>query len=412
MAERRAKRPKITRGEDDYMPGNITEIELHNFMTFSKLTCKPGSRLNLVIGPNGSGKSSLVCAIALGLGGEPQLLGRASSIGAFVKRGEESGYIKISLRGETKEDQLTILRKIDTRNKSEWIFNGKAVPKKNVTDMIQRFNIQVNNLTQFLPQDRVCEFAKLTPVQLLEETEKAVGDPRLPVQHVDLISKSEELKKSERTVKSGRETLDQLKEVNSQLERDVERLRQREQLLGQAETMKKKLPWLKYDAKKAEFLEAKRQEQDAKKKLDEAAENLNELMEPIEEKKQEKAERDAKCKKVNGLLGDNANKRMKLLDQDSRLDVQVNGKYKEMEDLRKQEESRQRRISKAQEDLSAAELELANLPSYEPPRGKIDSLGSKILELQDGARELRSQKSEIERTLDRNRTTFRQCTDK
>ncbi|WMV10752.1 hypothetical protein MTR67_004137, partial [Solanum verrucosum] len=136
------------RGEDDYMPGNITEIELHNFMTFSKLTCKPGSRLNLVIGPNGSGKSSLVCAIALGLGGEPQLLGRASSIGAFVKRGEESGYIKISLRGETKEDQLTIVRKIDTRNKSEWIFNGKAVPKKNVTDIIQRFNIQVNNLTQ------------------------------------------------------------------------------------------------------------------------------------------------------------------------------------------------------------------------------------------------------------------------
>lgn len=55
------------------MAGNITEIELCNFMTFNKLTCKPGSRLNLVIGPNGSGKSSLVCAIALGLGGEPQV---------------------------------------------------------------------------------------------------------------------------------------------------------------------------------------------------------------------------------------------------------------------------------------------------------------------------------------------------
>ncbi|XP_070043138.1 structural maintenance of chromosomes protein 5 isoform X1 [Nicotiana tabacum] len=412
MSERGAKRAKITRGEDDYMPGNITEIELHNFMTFSKLTCKPGSRLNLVIGPNGSGKSSLVCAIALGLGGEPQLLGRASSIGAFVKRGEESGYIKISLRGETKEEQLIITRKIDTRNKSEWIFNGKAVPKKNVTDIIQRFNIQVNNLTQFLPQDRVCEFAKLTPVQLLEETEKAVGDPRLPVQHGDLISKSEELKKSERTVKSGRETLDQLREVNSQLERDVERLRQREHLLAQAETMKKKLPWLKYDAKKAEFLEAKSQEQDAKKKLDEAAESLNELMEPIEEKKQEKAERDAKCKKINGLLGDNANKRMKLLDQDNRLDVQVRGKYNEMDDFKKQEESRQLRISKAQEDLRTAELELANLPPYEPPRDKIDGLGSKILELQDAAREQRSQKSEMERSLDWNRTAFRQCSDK
>lgn len=55
------------------MPGNITEIELNNFMTFDHLICKPGSRLNLVIGPNGSGKSSLVCAIALALGGEPNV---------------------------------------------------------------------------------------------------------------------------------------------------------------------------------------------------------------------------------------------------------------------------------------------------------------------------------------------------
>lgn len=55
------------------MPGSIIEIELHNFMTFNHLKCKPGSRLNLVIGPNGSGKSSIVCAIALGLGGEPQV---------------------------------------------------------------------------------------------------------------------------------------------------------------------------------------------------------------------------------------------------------------------------------------------------------------------------------------------------
>lgn len=62
-----------SRGQDDYIAGNIIEIELHNFMTFDHLICKPGSRLNLVIGPNGSGKSSLVCAIALALGGEPQV---------------------------------------------------------------------------------------------------------------------------------------------------------------------------------------------------------------------------------------------------------------------------------------------------------------------------------------------------
>lgn len=41
-----------------------------------------------------------------------------------MKRGEESGFIKISLRGDTKEEHLTITRRIDTRNKSEWLFNG------------------------------------------------------------------------------------------------------------------------------------------------------------------------------------------------------------------------------------------------------------------------------------------------
>lgn len=82
-APRAAKRPKFApgaappqRGEDDYVPGNIVEIELFNFMTYDHLVCCPGPRLNLVVGPNGSGKSSLVCAIALGLAGDPNVRAR------------------------------------------------------------------------------------------------------------------------------------------------------------------------------------------------------------------------------------------------------------------------------------------------------------------------------------------------
>ncbi|PSS26478.1 Structural maintenance of chromosomes protein [Actinidia chinensis var. chinensis] len=412
MNEPRRKRPKISRGEDDYMPGSIVEIELHNFMTFNNLTCKPGPRLNLVVGPNGSGKSSLVCAIALGLGGEPQLLGRASSVGAFVKRGEETGYIKISLRGNTKEERLTIMRKIDTRNKSEWLFNGKSAPKKDVIEVIQQFNIQINNLTQFLPQDRVCEFAKLTPVQLLEETEKAVGDPQLPVQHRALIDKSGELKKLERTVQRNGEYLGQLKSLNAEQERDVERVRQREELLAKVELMKKKLPWLKYDMKKAEYMEAKDQENDAKKKLDEAAKSLNEAKEPIEKKKKGKASQDTKCKQVRNLLDNNAKKRMQLVESEHCLGVQVRGKYNEIEELKRQEESRQQRISRAKEELIAAEVELTNLPSYEPPKDELERLSAQILELEETAREKRHQKAEKERLLAQNKGTLRQCADR
>lgn len=54
-----------------------------------------------------------------------QLLGRASSVGAYVKRGEETAYITISLRGDTEDEKIVITRKIDTRNKSEWLLNGR-----------------------------------------------------------------------------------------------------------------------------------------------------------------------------------------------------------------------------------------------------------------------------------------------
>ncbi|XP_066161703.1 structural maintenance of chromosomes protein 5-like [Oryza sativa Japonica Group] len=128
------------RGDDDYVPCNIVEIELLNFMTYDRLACHPGPRLNLVAGPNGSGKGSLV-------------LGRAASVGAFDKRGEESGHVKISLSGNTPEHIIRITRKIDTKNKSEWLLDA-TVPRKEVVDLIKKFNIQDNNLTQFLPQDQ------------------------------------------------------------------------------------------------------------------------------------------------------------------------------------------------------------------------------------------------------------------
>jgi hypothetical protein len=63
----------MSRGEDDYLSGNIVEIDMHNFMTYDHIKSRPGSRLNLVIGPNGTGKRSLVCAIAIGLAREPQV---------------------------------------------------------------------------------------------------------------------------------------------------------------------------------------------------------------------------------------------------------------------------------------------------------------------------------------------------
>jgi len=46
----------------------------------------------------------------------------------------------------------------------------------------------------FLPQDRVSEFAQMTPQQLLRETQRAAGDEHLTAWHDTLISSGKERK--------------------------------------------------------------------------------------------------------------------------------------------------------------------------------------------------------------------------
>ncbi|KAF6986892.1 hypothetical protein CFC21_004594 [Triticum aestivum] len=423
---RAAKRPKLDppaastssagaphqRGDDDYVPGNIVEIELCNFMTYDRLVCRPGPRLNLVVGPNGSGKSSLVCAIALALAADPAILGRAASVRAFVKRGEESGHVRLSLRSQDQGRDIGITRKIDTNNKSEWLLDGATVPKKDIIDVIKKFNIQINNLTQFLPQDRVCEFAKLTPIQLLEETEKAVGDPNLPVQHRQLIEWSKELRILQVAVKQKEQTLNNLKALNAEQEKDVQRVRQRDKLLKKAELMKKKLPWLKYDAKKAQFLEAQEEEKSFKKKMDDVTKIWQDAKAPIEGLKKEKTTITSSMKKIANQINQNTNKRREVTDDEIQLSARLKTTLDDIEDLKRHEKNLQQKISKAKEGLAAAERELQDLQPYEPPRDEMTQLTNDIGHKISGINKLKFIRKEKEQQLTQERENLRKCSDR
>ena len=139
----------------NFTTGSIVSIYLKNFVTYEevKFYCKPG--LNLILGPNGSGKSTIVCALCLGLGGSPKLLGRAKDVKEFVKRGCTEGEIELELYREGGRS-LVIKRCINSiKSTSKWYINGKASKLESVTDEIHKMNIQLTNLCQFLPQDKV-----------------------------------------------------------------------------------------------------------------------------------------------------------------------------------------------------------------------------------------------------------------
>jgi chromosome segregation ATPase len=148
----------------------------------------------MIIGPNGTGKSSIACAIALGLNWPPSILGRASELNSFVKIGATDGYIEIELKGKIGKKNLVVRRNLSSTSKgSTYHLSGQAATGREVTQKMNELNVQVGNLCSFLPQDKVSEFAHMSPQQLLRETQRAAGDPRLTNWHDTLITAGKEM---------------------------------------------------------------------------------------------------------------------------------------------------------------------------------------------------------------------------
>ncbi|RPA81854.1 P-loop containing nucleoside triphosphate hydrolase protein [Ascobolus immersus RN42] len=154
--------------------GSIDEIRLLNFITFSHVVFKPSSGLNVVVGPNGSGKSSLVCAICLGLGWSPRILGRERDVAEFIKRGESEAIVEVDLNIPEHSTYLHVKRVIKKRS-SQYFVNKNLCTEKQVREVIKSFNIQLENLCMFLPQERIPEFSALSKETLLRETMLAVN---------------------------------------------------------------------------------------------------------------------------------------------------------------------------------------------------------------------------------------------
>lgn len=109
----------------------------------------------MLTGPNGTGKSTIVSAIVLGLGGDPQLLDRSSSIADYIQSGKNAATIIITIFGRNDQSTEAFKRMINHNGESRFFVNTKEFSKTKYLSFIAAYNIQVNNLCQFLPQDRV-----------------------------------------------------------------------------------------------------------------------------------------------------------------------------------------------------------------------------------------------------------------
>lgn len=265
-------------GEGEFQPGAIVRVKLTNFVTYESAEFLPGPNLNMVIGPNGTGKSSLVCAICLGLGWGPQHLGRATQIGEFIKHGMEEAYIEIELQRRSNERQNHVVRVriIREGNNREWWLNEKKTSLKAVQALTKSLSIQIDNLCQFLPQDKVSEFAALSPVELLQQTQRAAAPEQMLEWHEELKKLRKDQKFLEEQSARDKEHVETQETRQENLRAEVQRLEERNQIQEKVALLKKTTPFLEYRTARAKFKECK----DAKDKAQRRLGNLKAQVDP------------------------------------------------------------------------------------------------------------------------------------
>ncbi|KAH8730592.1 hypothetical protein GQ44DRAFT_768351 [Phaeosphaeriaceae sp. PMI808] len=265
--------------DDVFQPGTLVRVKLKNFVTYTAAEFHLGPSLNMVIGPNGTGKSTLVCAICLGLGWSSEHLGRAKELGLFVKNGSDEAEIEIELAAGPKMKTNPIVRRMIRKsdNKSIFWINGKHASKNAVLALCKEFSIQIDNLCQFLPQDRVVEFAKMTDVDRLRETQRAAAPKHMVGWHDQLKELRTEEKGLETKQLNEKSHLERLEKQQNADRDDVERYHQREGLLQKSNCLAKVRPIIELSLHRDAITEAKQHLLTARRELDQ----INAEVDPV-----------------------------------------------------------------------------------------------------------------------------------
>lgn len=125
--------------------------------------------------------------------------------------------------------------------------DGRTSTKSAFLRAVDDLNIQVGNLCQFLPQDRVQDFAKQNAQELLASTQSSVCAPAVEQAWLAL----KEMRERQRSAGTSRADnvaqLDDFERRNAALESQIQTMHRRNGLLADHEMCTKKMAWMEFE---------------------------------------------------------------------------------------------------------------------------------------------------------------------
>ncbi|TYJ06144.1 hypothetical protein E1A91_A12G213500v1 [Gossypium mustelinum] len=282
--------------------GTIRRIRLENFMCHSSLEIELGEWVNFITGQNGSGKSAILTALCIAFGCRARETQRASKLKEFIKTGCSYATVQVDIKNEGVDsfkpeifgDTIIIERRISDTTSSTVLKDrqGRKVAsrKEDLRELVEHFNIDVENPCVIMSQDKSREFLhsgndrdkfkfffKATLLQqvdeLLQSIIKQLKDACALVDELEKLIRPAQLELSE-------------------LQEKIENIKRIEQILQEVQLLRKKLAWsLVYDEDKRLQEQAKNIETLKKRiptcqaKIDSTLDKLEKLLERLSKKK-------------------------------------------------------------------------------------------------------------------------------
>lgn len=235
-------------------------MTLYNWMVFSgPITLRANKGINLIAAANASGKSSIACALVFGLGYNSNILSRNKELINFIKKGEKKSFIEITLKCDEEKKYICIKRIMNIINnkvESFWFVNNKKENYEKIEKIQKEFNLNLDNLITFMPQENVSKFSRLNPEELFECTLLAI-DKKLLDDYNYLKKKIEEKKTGENKIKTYEHEIIEEEKIINDLEKKKSKYENLRMLLSRMKLYRVKKSLLLIEHKKKQVINIK-----------------------------------------------------------------------------------------------------------------------------------------------------------
>lgn len=307
---------------------------------------------------------------------------KRKTMDSMIKSGAKESRIEITLKNKDDLPNVVIERRFFLKvNRSKWTVNGSESDAVHVRLIVKGLNIQLDNLCHFLPQERVAEFASLSPEKLLLETERTIGDNSLLEKHELLIELDEKWVDLTKTLENLETTISDLTADVEKFEQEAQKYQEYEDKAKEIDHHKKLLPYAKLQDVKDRMKSLKKIRDSAKAALQEFSANTR----PLEVLKKG-AEKDLQdLRESASAIGETLRK---LTSECSKASQEVTEVEQEVETLKNKIESLQSRtelqkkeLKKAKEEKEGLSTKLANLEPLDET--KVRTLSEKRQTMHD-----------------------------